>query len=572
MMNLTQRLIAFSLVAGVLVAGAVPVVAQVEVESHIYPPGTAPDPEVVADFDRSAGFGLRYFDRNDIASAYDQFLRAEGMQPRNPVVIYNMAVLLTRMGKLAEAQQKVDLYLALYPQGEEIPRIQELQTDLNFEREEQARQQADRGYVELFNLAGFHYTKGEYDTALAHFQQAEQQRLTDGAAVYNQALVYEAMGDYARAADRLRHYLTISGSVDRSAIGQKLLELQREVEGMSSATVCSFCGHRLSSSAVWCHRCWHGPFAGSGSRWNGRTCHKGVSAVRSTFYGGGRLHQNEDLPCLFQEPSFQQGVRYSRARQRAIEEIRRNDGWVYRDGVLQGMKKSEGEEVRFVQGQHLERISSPASGGLLTFSAKRSGETWLLEREDLMIGGQFYTKSYEYDMNNRIVSETVTYLNQQACNHLVETTATYKYAGENLVAVDFKSEATGYEPEGNPSTVWEAELSFAYNDAGQIEKEEFTLNSHQKTLRKRPSEPWRSAVEQVYPSLRARRPYDVLRQGDICAIAGGRRLGNPIDLRPFYSVSPSLPAVLPFGVTRMVTSYSYPPGLEVSGQSAAGMP
>ncbi|HEU5162236.1 MAG TPA: tetratricopeptide repeat protein, partial [Thermoanaerobaculia bacterium] len=64
------------------------------------------------DFVSAASHGMKFFERGDMPSAYEQFVAADAIYPNHPTVVYDMAVLLVRLGRLAEAQEKVDLYLS----------------------------------------------------------------------------------------------------------------------------------------------------------------------------------------------------------------------------------------------------------------------------------------------------------------------------------------------------------------------------------------------------------------------------------------------------------------------------
>ena len=64
--------------------------------------------------------------------------------------------------------------------------------------------------------------------------------------------------------------------------------------------------------------------------------------------------------------------------------------------------------------------------------------------------------------------------------------------------------------------------------------------------------------------MRTRRPIErILSLGDRCGISGTQILGNPIDLRPFYALTPSLAMVLSNGVTRANVSFTYPDSYRV---------
>ena len=45
--------------------------------------------------------------------------------------------------------------------------------------------------------------------------------------------------------------------------------------------------------------------------------------------------------------------------------------------------------------------------------------------------------------------------------------------------------------------------------------------------------------------------------GDVCAFDGGKAVEEPIDLRPFFVVSPAVAVRLARGDTRVVVDYTY---------------
>ena len=64
--------------------------------------------------------------------------------------------------------------------------------------------------------------------------------------------------------------------------------------------------------------------------------------------------------------------------------------------------------------------------------------------------------------------------------------------------------------------------------------------------------------------MRVKRPIEnVLRTGDICGTNGNLILGNPIDLRPFYAMSPNVSMLVPLGVTTETVSFTYPDSYKV---------
>ncbi|HVT05283.1 MAG TPA: tetratricopeptide repeat protein [Thermoanaerobaculia bacterium] len=516
------------------------------------------------DFSKAVLFGKRFFERNDYSSSLEQFAKADAIFPDQSSVLYNTALVLTRLGRFTDAQARIDRYNQLFSKGPEAPMVAKLLLELDFEREVEKKQQANHDYVELFNRGKFLLQKGETENALKVFEQAEQQKPTDAAVVYNEALAYEQLGDFGKATDHYRRYLELNQSAgDKSLIDQKLFTLQNENEDMRSKIVCSFCGYKLPAGATWCPRCWHGPYLVNTGRWNSRPCGNGATATRSTYYLDGRLAKNEDLPCLLRGGNFLESLRYSPLKQRAIQTARRNEGWSYQGDVLSDKTSKDVTEIRLDQNDYLEHLLALTTGEVLRFNAHKTGErVWLLDREDLLIDSQKYTKTYAYDSSGRISQEKVSYLDGFGCDHVIEVTADYAYANEELTTVRFHGGYVGYQNEGSPDTRWDATLAFTYDSAARVEKEEFAVTSFTKTFATKPSSATRDLIEKLYPTMRVKKPLDVMRIGDLCSIAGSIYIGNRIDLRPFYSISPSIATVLSFGVTKMTVAFTYPEGFK----------
>lgn len=519
-------------------------------------PAPATDPKV-EEFAKAVFFGKKFADMKDFASAYEQFAKADTLQPDNPAVLYNMAAILAKSGRYSEAQTKVDRYLQLFPNGAERATVAKLQLELEFQRELQKKRQSDEAYAETFNRAKFVYAKNDYDAALKLFQEAEQQRPNDAAAVYNQAVIYEKLGDLAKAADRFRRYSELETDPDAKApIEQRLLVIESELDDMKTKIVCPFCGLKLPAGTTWCHRCWHGPYLASSPVWGSRPCADAATATRATYFADGRFAKNDTLPCLFNGP-IRDALRYSPARQHAIQDARKAEGWTYTGDIIQAL----GDRVKYVQGtDYLEKAISPATGETLNYAAHAAGDgTWLLDREDLIIDGQKYTARYTFDANNRVAQETVDYQNAAACNHLITMMADYTYGGDALQSVKIHGGYDGFIPEGSPRVDWDASVGFTYDPNGRLAKEDLTLNSLTKTYAQKPSGPWRDEVAKLYTSMRAKRPVEnVMRIGDLCGTNGTLLLGNAVDLRPFYLMSPSSAMQLPFGVTKATVSFTYP--------------
>lgn len=521
--------------------------------------GQEPPPvDVKEEFEKSVFFGKKFADLGEFALAHEHYAKADALNPDQPAVLYNLGVLLARSGRYAEAQVKVDRYLQLFPEGEEKANVARLQLELEFQRELQKKRQADQEYADLFNRARFTYTRGELAESLRLFGEAETVRPADPAAVYNQAVVLEKQGDLDDAIRRYRRYLEIEDDSERRGrASEHLLALEHEVEDMRTKIVCSFCGRKLPADAMWCERCWHGPYPVKSAVWNSRSCLDGGSATRTTYFADQRFHRNEDLPCLWRDGSMLESLRYSAARQRAIQDARKAEGWTYAGDVIQG-----NGEIRYHQGPEvLEKVTASSGGEILSYLAHAAGAgKWLLDREDLVIDATRYASRYAYDAGNRITQQSVEYQNTASCNHLVAMTADFAWAGSELQSTVIQGGYEGFEAEGAPRTAWQAKVAYGYDDRGRLVSEELAVTSFEKTYMKKAQGELRDEVSRLYPGMRVKRPIDsVLRVGDLCAATGTTVLANPIDLRPFYAVSPNLGVQLPNGVTRANVTFTYPP-------------
>ncbi len=125
------------------------------------------------EFTKAVFFGRKFFELKEYASAYEQFAKADALEPNQPGVLYNMAVLLAKSGKFSDAQRIVDRYLQLFPNGAEKALIARLQLELDFQRELQKKRQGDQSYAELFTRGKFLYTRNDLPGALKAFQSAE---------------------------------------------------------------------------------------------------------------------------------------------------------------------------------------------------------------------------------------------------------------------------------------------------------------------------------------------------------------------------------------------------------------
>lgn len=514
------------------------------------------------EFAKSVFFGKKFADMGDYASAYDNLAKADALKPDQPTVLYDMAVVLARAGRYSEAQVKVDRYLQLFPAGTERPLMTKLQLELEFQRELQKKRQADQEYSDLLNRARFLYGRAELPEALRLYEQAEQLRPNDPAPVYNQALVHEKQGDYEKAIQRFRRYAELeSDHAARASIDERVFGLQRELDDMRTKIVCPYCGRKLASGATWCERCWHGPYHVNSPLWNTRSCVEGASATRATYFSEDRFNRNDILPCMFAAQNMQEALRYTPARQRDIRNARITEGWTYSGDMLQSWSDKQGNQVRYVQGpQYLEKITSTLGGEILTYVAhEHAPGIWLLDREDLLIDGQRFLNRYTFDATGRIAQQQVDYQNTAACNHLISMTADYSWQNDLLTAVQIRGGYEGFVAEGKPKVAWQANVSYAYDDKARVTKEELAVTSMNKVYEQKAHGALRDDVNKLYTSMRVRRPIEnVQRIGDLCATAGTLTLGNAIDLRPFYAMSPNLNIALQNGITKAVVTFTYP--------------
>ncbi len=515
------------------------------------------------EFQRAVFIAKKFFDMKDYAAAYDQFVKADAIQADQPGLLYNMALLLAKAGRYSEAQTKLDRYNQLYPSGTEKPLVTKLQFELDFQRELQKKRQADQDYSDLFTRGRFMYTKNDLEAALKLFKDAEQKRPNDPVPLFNQAAIYEKLGDFAKASERFHRYEELeSDAALKASVDQRLLGLESELSDMKSKIVCSFCGLRLPIGAVWCPRCWHGPYLTSAPIWNSRPCVDGATATRATYYADDRFAKNDVLPCLFQGTMLE-ALRYAPAKQKRIQDTRKTEGWTYNGEIIQGWRN----DIRYVQGpDYLEKIVSPTGGEILNYSAHKSGDgnIWLLDREDVVIDGQKYTSRYTFDASNRITQQQVEYQNTGGCGHVIDMTADYTYQNEALTAVKITGGYDGYVAEGSPHVDWQANIAYAYDASARVTKEDLAVTAFNKMYTAKPQGALREEISRIYPSMRVKRPIENgIRLGDLCGTAGTLLLGNPIDLRPFYAISPNLAIALGYGVSRASVSFTYPDSFKV---------
>lgn len=509
------------------------------------------------EFLSAATFGARFYEAGDFESAIQQLRVADKLLPGHPALLYNLVVVLARLGQLDDAEVKLDMYRALYPDGEEMPQIRKLQIDLEWLREVHSRAKLTQAYGELFDRGRASFESREYASAAESFRQARQANPGDVAAPFNQAIALEALGNYSGSMDVLGEVLALnSAGVNRTAVEARVDLLRAEITDQRSSILCSFCGRRLPVSGGWCPDCGHGPFIPDSPQWSSRSCAPGSSATLSTFYSTGAPYQSEPLPCMY-SGSYANALQYTTPKRRAIQAARKADGWSFDGNRISTFRDGDHVIELIHDGEVLERIASPSAGDLLEHSARRlSDGRWQVDWEDRVIEGQRYRKQYAYDGMGRIVRETVRYQAANSCGQVIEVSADWRYEGERLMSVSLQGGYEGYPSEGSPRMQWRGTVAFTYDTNGFVQREDLNIDSFEKTYTKL-SRNMRRDLERYYPGIRVNAPQDLLVNGDICGSAGTQRVMNLIDLRAFDAWSPNLAIALPPGVTRATVSFTH---------------
>lgn len=508
------------------------------------------------EFLSAATFGARFYEAGDFESALQQLRVADRLLPGHPALLYNLVVVLARYGLVDEAEVKLHMYRALYPDGVEMPQIQRLQIDLEWLREVQSRANLTKAYADLFDRGRTSFASGEYASAADAFAQARQSQPGDAAASFNQALALEALGDYTASMNLLGELLAArSDGVNLDAVEMKVALLNAELMHQKSSIVCGFCGRRLPGSGAWCPDCGHGPFVPESAQWNARSCTPGSTATRATFLSTGAPHQTETLACLH-AGTYGEALRYSTAKRRAIQTARKADGWSYDGERIAAFRQGDGMFELQHENDQLVRIVSPTSGDVLERSGRLLDDgRWQVTAEDRVIDGQKFRKEYAYDARGRIVRETVRYQTANSCGNVIEVQAAWNYNGEQLQSVALEGGYDGYASEGSPQMRWRGTVGFMYYANGMLQRESLNIDSYEKTYTKLTRE-LRRDLEKHYPDVRADAPQYLLARGDVCG-ASTVPATNLIDLRAFDAWSPNLAVVLPAGVTRVLVDFQY---------------
>ena len=542
------------LIAALVLITASPSSAQEEIVVHVQPTSTltlAQEQELLA----AATFGSRFYESGDFPAALEQFRAAEKLVPAHPAVLFNLAVVLARMGRYDDAQIKVHTYRALYPDGEEIPQVLELQVDLDWVRELKKRSDIERAYLGLFASGRSAFEAGDYRRAADAFRQAQSTRPADSPAAFNQAVSLEAIGDYEGAIALLASIDT--PAVDRSLIDSRIALLQAEIADSKSHTVCGFCGRKLPSSGGHCPDCGRGPFLPSSPQWNTRSCSPGAEARRTMYLVNEQLHGSEQLSCLH-PGTWEAALRYSSPKRRSIVAARTVDGWTYRENRISAFRAGE-ETIELVKERdRLSRILSPSSGWVLDISGQSQNDgRWLVTAEDRLIDGQQFQKRTEYDAAGRITREHVSYQGANSCGNMIDIRAEWAWDGERLNSIALSGGYEGYATEGSPVTQWTGKVNFTYSADGRLQIEELGIERFEKRYTKLPRD-LKRVLEPHYPGIRRDEQIDLLPGGDVCGTPGGTPVRNPIDLRAFDAWSPNLAVLLPTGVSRISVRFAYP--------------
>jgi hypothetical protein len=181
-----------------------------------------------------------------------------------------------------------------------------------------------------------------------------------------------------------------------------------------------------------------------------------------------------------------------------------------------------------------------------------------------LLDAQRYINRYSYDDAGRVAHQQTDYQNNAACNHLITMTADYVYSNDDLMSVTLEGGYEGYLPEGLPKADWQAQVSYAYDEKSRLAKEELNVTSFTKTYQQKPQGALREDISRLFAGMRVKKPIDNLfRTGDLCATSGSTLLSNPIDLRPFYVLSPNLSMILQNGVSKAIVTFTYPDGYNV---------
>jgi hypothetical protein len=508
------------------------------------------------DFAAAADFGHRFFDAGNYAASLTWFEKAESIIHDQPAVLFDTALVLLKLQRYDEAQHRLERYLLLYPQGQEIQSVKALQRELQFGIEVRRREQQDTEYKTLFSRARALSDKNLPHEALDAFHQAEQVNADDPALYYNEAVLNEQGGDLESALRLYKRYLQ-SNPANAPSLQARLIDLEREIGYTRTKLLCPFCGAILPAGARWCHRCWHGPYDVTSSAWNARACDARVNVTRSFQDAYGKTRKTEPVGCAYPGATMSEFLQYSQIRRAAVVDARTSEGWTFtKDGVLES-RRSTGEDLALQEGDYLQRVDNLVTGEASSYRAHATTDgIWLLDSQPYSTGDQLFVIDRTFDNDGRVQREEVTY-ESAACHHVVTVSAAYTYTGDSVTAARFSGGYEGYRVEGLPQVHWDAALSRSFDAAGRLTREDLSVTSFQKLWTARPQGGVSDEVRRYYTALKVRKPTDIRALGDVCAAGGAGLTEEAIDLRPFFVVSPALAVRLDRGDTRVVADYVY---------------
>jgi tetratricopeptide (TPR) repeat protein len=513
------------------------------------------------DFTTAAEFGHRFFDDGDYAASLTWFEKAESIIRDQPVILYNTALVLVKLQRYDEAQQRLERYLLLYPQGQEIQRVKSLQLEVKFAVERAIRDRQITEYKTLFSRARALSDKNLRHEALDVFHQAEQidtqLNAHDSALYYNEAILNEEEGDLENALRLYKSYIQLDPA-NAPVIQARLIDLEREIGYTRTKLLCPFCGAILPAGARWCHHCWHGPYDVTSAAWNARACGAHVTATRSFQDANGKTRAAEPVDCAYPGASLRDYLQYSHDGAVAVHDARTAEGWSFaKEGLLEARHSSSGADLALQQGDYLQRVDNLRTGEVFAYQAHATTDgIWLLDVQPFSTGDQMFLINRTFDNDGRVQREEVTY-ESAACHHTVNTTAVYTYSGDAMTSAHFSGGYDGYRVEGFPQTRWEASLVRTLDAAGRLAREDISVTSFQKLWTGKPQGTVSDEVRRYYTSLKVRKPMDIRGSGDICAYNSGGFVEEAIDLRPFFVVSPATAVRLTKGDTRVVVDYAY---------------
>ena len=508
------------------------------------------------EFFTAADFGRRFFEAGNFAASLTWFEKAESIIRDQPAILLNTALVLLKLQKFDEAQQRLDRYFLLYPQGQEIQSAKALQRDLQFAQEAGRWEKREMEYKTLFGRARALSDKGLRREALDAFRQAEQIHADDPALSHNEAVLNEEEGNLEDALRLYKRYVQLDPA-NASPIHARLIDLEREIGYTRTKLVCPFCGNILPAGARWCHRCWHGPYDVTSAGWNARACDAHVVATRSFQDALGKTRANEPVGCAYPGAALRDWVQYTPARRSAVLEARKSEGWTFATDVLESQRSASGVELALRQGEYLERVDNLSTGEVFGYRAHATADgVWLLDVQPFSTGDQLFLINRTFDSDGRVQREEVTY-ESAGCHHTVTASATYTYTADVATSVHFTGGYDGYRVEGFPQTRWDATLNRTLDSSGRLTREDLLVTSFQKTWNGKPQGTVSDEVRRYYTNLKVRKPTDMKASGDVCAFDGGKAVEEPIDLRPFFVVSPAVAVRLARGDTRVVVDYTY---------------